>query len=195
MWLALSVSLAGSMMVLFGREASNDGAFTQRDLLGVAIQCTSLLFSTGARLQMRTSEGLFSPMQFMRFQYLGGCCVALMWSWFVVGPEASISPWFNLRIEDWAIFFSLACLVHFVAGTSQVELNRKLGVATYATFQPLRLVGSAAGSAIILGEPVTGMLTWAGLGTVGIAVSAYAVYKQQLKSKVTSPPPPSTSQI
>eukprot|EP00038_Savillea_parva_P029816 m.73654 g.73654 ORF g.73654 m.73654 type:complete len:345 (+) comp8854_c0_seq1:141-1175(+) len=183
MWLALTVSLAGSSMVVLGRETKSGGdGFTTQDMIGVAIQFGSLIFSTGARLQMRTSEGIFSPMQFMRFQYLGGGCVALAYSLFVTGPKAALTPWFSLRVEDWAIFFALSCLVHFVAATAQVEFNRKLGVATYATFQPLRLVGSAMGSALILGEPVKGVLTWAGLATVGLAVSAYAVYKQQLKT-------------
>lgn len=191
MWLALTVSVAGSVMVLFGRETpGGSDAFTHRDMIGVGLQCASLVFSTGARLQMRTSQGLFSPMQFMRFQYLGGGGVALAWCWCVVGLEASVKPWLNLQTVDWVIFFSLSVLVHFVAGTAQVHINRKLGVATYATFQPMRFVGAAVGSSLILGEPVTGMLTWAGLCTVGIAVTAYAVHEQQRKTAPQSPDPP-----
>ena len=83
MWLALTVSVAGSTMVLVGQSESHgrteahesstaggdsltvvssstdstDSYDQHRDLIGVAMQCVSLLFSTGARLQMRLSEG------------------------------------------------------------------------------------------------------------------------------------------
>ena len=40
------------------------------DLLGVGIQCFSLVFSTVSRILMRTSEGLFTPLEFMRSQFV-----------------------------------------------------------------------------------------------------------------------------
>jgi hypothetical protein len=205
----------------------------------------------------------------MRFQYLGGCAVALIYCGAVIGPWPAVAPWLKLTWEDWCVFGALAIGVHFLAGTAQVThsldlasrphsrkyhmcsaviavhgldftlpspcasnytrplppphtrtharththththahthahihthththihththththtrsytllsnkvfINRKIGVATYAVCQPVRLVASAAGSAVLLGESVSGGLTWAGLATVGVAVTWY----------------------
>jgi hypothetical protein len=86
-------------------------------------------------------------------------------------------------MHEQTVFFVLAVGIHFCAATSQVQFNRKLGVATYACFQPMRLVGSAIGSALLLAEPVTGTLTWCGLTVVGLTVSIYAYYKHTVAHK------------
>lgn len=199
MWLALGISLIGSMMVLHGRTAAaaammapatEEAAATAAaaatadtssdkywDSVGVLVQCASLFFSTGSRLQMRLSEGLFVPMEFMRMQYLGGGGFALAWCICVTGFDKAFQPWMALKLVDWVIFFSLAICIHFIAATSQVHFNRRLGVATYAVFQPMRLVGSMLGSWVLLSEPVVGTYTWAGLVVVGGTVTGYAYWK------------------
>lgn len=46
----------------------------------------------------------------------------------------------------------------------------------------MRLVGSVVGSAILLGEPVSGLQTWAGLGIVASTVTLYAHHKHKLRA-------------
>jgi hypothetical protein len=56
----------------------------------------------------------------MRFQYLGGCAVALIYCGAVIGPWPAVAPWLKLTWEDWCVFGALAIGVHFLAGTAQV---------------------------------------------------------------------------
>ena len=74
LWLALATSVGGSALVVSSRSGPAEGGDSDAaaEYVGVAVQCASLLFSTGARLQMKLSEGVLASTEFMRFQYLGG---------------------------------------------------------------------------------------------------------------------------
>eukprot|EP00040_Diaphanoeca_grandis_P003797 m.25930 g.25930 ORF g.25930 m.25930 type:complete len:341 (+) comp15222_c0_seq1:226-1248(+) len=189
LWLALSVCVIGSSMVLVGQSESADtrAPMTYKDAFGITLQIVSLLFSTGARLQMRMSDGLFTTIQFMRFQYLGSGAFVLLWCVLVIGVADAFGPWYHLSSMDWGIFFSLAVCIHFGAATLQVPLTRKLGVATYACFQPIRLVGAVVGSYFLLSEPVDDTLSQLGLVVVIATVTTYAIWKQKRTQKKPAP--------
>lgn len=151
-------------------------AFGWIDTLGMMIQAISLLFSTAQRILMRTSKDLFEPLQFTRIQYCATILVCGTWS---LSHGSSVwEPWKHLNSTDWLAAFGLAVGVFFFGSTGQVAAIRRLGLGTYACLQPTRMIGSAIGSAIILGEPVTGAIEWLGLVMVMGATMAYAVHQR-----------------
>eukprot|EP00039_Didymoeca_costata_P003324 m.66828 g.66828 ORF g.66828 m.66828 type:complete len:203 (+) comp11841_c0_seq3:335-943(+) len=116
MWIALTISVFGSGLVIAGQSSRQDSSkLTHKDVVGICLQTFSLFFSTCSRLQMRTTEKLFTSNQFMRAQYVGGGIFSLLWCVFVTGIEESYLPWTKLKWTDWTAFFFLAIGIHFIA--------------------------------------------------------------------------------
>lgn len=159
-------------------------AFGWVDALGMLLQAVSLLFSTAQRLLMRTSKDLFEPLQFTRIQYCATILVCLAWS---LGHGSVVwQTWAHLGVIDWVMVFGLAVGVFFFGSTGQVAAVRRLGLGTYACLQPVRLIGSAVGSAVILGEPVSSTLEWLGLFVVMATTLAYALHQRTIAVRTSN---------
>ena len=179
LFVSLLISTAGSATVFVGQSAlvEETSELTARDFAGLGLQFFSIFCSAAQRTLMKLTQGFLTPLQFMRIQYSAVCVSCLLWS--AVQQElnpanANWSAWLQLTAFDWIMFATLAGGILFGAATLQVRVVRGLGLAKHSAMQPVRLLTTVLGSAVLLGERVEGVLEVVGLLVVLAAQIAFA---------------------
>lgn len=170
---ALVASALGCVLVQLSYILDSGGLLQggKTQLVGAAIQFVSVLFSSGARILMKSTSDVLTKSELIRTQHL---TVAIP----VTLATVSLAP------EKWADFFralqhpaallsflTLSVAIFWLAGVVQIFVLRQLGPATHSSLAPLRLFSTVVGTYAVLHEPLgqqaaSAAVGWAGLATV-----------------------------
>jgi drug/metabolite transporter (DMT)-like permease len=171
--------LGGSLIAIsqsFGGENSSErGKVSPRDnLTGCSLQLLAVVFSALSRILAKKTEDILTPTHIVQTNNVSNCLIP-----FAITMIRNPSSWYAFRYLPFAAPKSLVAWctisigVYSFASILQVRLVRKLGPGLYSSWASFRTLGTMVLSASILGEGISGLLEWLGVGLLVASMSVY----------------------
>ena len=178
--MAIISVLGGSLIAIsqsFGGDNSSERskAVSPRDnLTGCSLQLLKVVFSSLSQILMKKTEYILTPMHIVQTNNVSNCIIP-----FAITMIRNPSSWYAFRYLPFAAPKSLVAWctvsigVYSFASILQIRLVRKLGPGLYSSWASFRTLGTMILSASILGEGISGLLEWLGVGLLVASMSVY----------------------
>jgi drug/metabolite transporter (DMT)-like permease len=157
-----------------GDKSSERGKVSPRDnLTGCSLQLVSVIFSALARILMKKTEGILTPTHIVQTNNVSNCLIP-----FAITMIRNPSSWGAFRYLLFApksliAWCTISIGVYSFASVLQIRLVRKLGPGFYSSCISCRTLGTIFLSASILGEGISSLLEWLGVGLLVASMSVY----------------------
>eukprot|EP00873_Tetraselmis_striata_P026485 jgi/Tetstr1/446749/TSEL_034236.t1 len=182
LWPALVLMLAGMTLVGLGQSPllnPEHASIGWSDLVGAGLQFASTLFSAAARLCMAMTKDIIRKTDLVQVQNISNtvllAAVTLLHrpqDWLVFG---------RMTAASWGAFLGMIVVVYCVAKYYQVTVIREIGPGMHTSLQPARVLVAVAGSAWLLGEPVTSAWEWAGIVLTSATLTGWLLHVTALE--------------
>jgi len=174
---ALILSTMGAMLTVVGLAESNNVTLGYVDAFGIGLSLVSIIFSAGMRIIMKISSTSLSQHELISWQFTNALPLVAFAS-----ISKTSSAWervLAISTHDVLIVFAFTLVMTLFANVSQVTSVRHLGPTFASSLQPLRLVSTAAGGYLVLGECACSALVWSGLLLITGVLSVYLCAQRQ----------------
>ena len=172
----LLASVVASVLAICGQGLSPasqrlSGALGWWDAVGIALQLFSVVCSAAVKIALKGTEDVLGKGELMLAQMVTTCVVMLPAC--LIFDRSSLVALTQLDTAGVAAFLGLAIGVYLVANATQIMATRQLGASNHSASNSLRLVSACVGSWLVLDEPITNVLQWAGLVMIIFALITY----------------------
>ena len=173
----LLFTLGGCLLILAGQGAFSIDSASRRvglmDVAGIGMQLISILFSAAIKIYWRTSEGILGKDELLIAQFAVGAVPTGCYS--VLYDRTSLAAIAQMDAVGWLLFAFLAVGVYILGNLLQIIATRGIGAANATATHSVRLVAASAAGWLLLGEPITTGLEWAGIAAIVGTLTTYYI--------------------